>query len=80
VNVGMQEAVLSPSVQEGDHTDLGSQVFRIGCDREQSFRIGSEQQIPKQSWVLQSQDIQLLRYGEDNIEIAGVEKVASPCC
>jgi hypothetical protein len=34
----------------------------------------------KQSRVFQSQDIQLVRYGEDNVEIAGVEKFAFPCC
>ena len=32
VNVGMQEQVLSPGVEDGDETDLGSQVLRIGCN------------------------------------------------
>ena len=32
VNVGMQEQVLSPGVEDGDDTDLGSQVLRIGCN------------------------------------------------
>ena len=51
VNVGMQEQVLSPGVQDGDDADLGSQVFRIGCDFEQSLRAGGEQQIVKQAWI-----------------------------
>lgn len=34
VNVGMQEQVLSPGVEDGDDTDLGSQVLRIGCNFE----------------------------------------------
>ena len=75
----MQEQVLSPGVQDGDHTDLGSQVFRIRCDREQSLCAGREQEMVKQARVLQSQDIQLVRYGEDNVEIAGVEEFALPC-
>src|SRR5215469_1793302 len=78
VNMGMQEQVLSPGVQNGNHTDIGSQVFRIRCDREQSLCAGREQQIVKQARVLQSQDIQLVRYGEDNVEIAGVEEFAFP--
>jgi hypothetical protein len=32
VDVGMQEQVLSPSVEDGDDTDLGSQVLGIGCN------------------------------------------------
>src|SRR5215469_2142340 len=79
VDVWMQEQVLSPGVQDGDHTDLGSQVFRIGCDFEQSSCASSEQQMVEQARVLQSQDIQLVRYGEDHVEIAGVEEFAFPC-
>jgi hypothetical protein len=74
----MQEQVLSPGVQDGDHTDLGSEVLRIGCDFQQRLRSGSEQQIVKQAGVLQSQDIQLVRYREDYVEIAGVEEFAFP--
>jgi hypothetical protein len=37
VNVGMQEQVLSLGVQDREHTDLSSQVFRIGCDFQQRF-------------------------------------------
>src|SRR5205814_3169923 len=50
-----------------------------------SFRLsrrlcaGCEQKIVEQARVLQSQDIQLVRYGEDHVEIAGVEEFAFPC-
>jgi hypothetical protein len=37
VNVGMQEQVLSPGVQDGDCTDFSSKVFRIGCDSRAKF-------------------------------------------
>src|SRR5215470_9376231 len=76
----MQKQVLSPSVQDGDHTDLGSQVLRIGCDLEQRLRSGREQQIVKQAWVLQRQHIQFVRHSEHDMEIAGVEEFALPCC
>src|SRR5262252_2924178 len=75
----MLEQVLSPGVQDGDHTDLGSEVLRIGCDFEQSLCASSEQQIVEQAWVLQSQDIQLVRHGEDNVEVAGVQEFTFSC-
>ena len=67
-------------MQDGDHTDLGSQVFRIGCDFQQGLCAGSEQQIVKQTRVFQSQHIEFVRYGEHDMEIAGVEEFAFPCC
>src|SRR5215468_5533638 len=79
VNVGMQEQVLSPGVQDGDHTDLGSEVLGIRCDFQQRLCASREQQIVKQAGVLQSQHIQLVRYGEDHVKIAGVEEFAFPC-
>ena len=61
VNMGMQEQVLPPGVQDGDHSDLGPEVLGIGCDFQQRLRGGREQQIVKQARVLHSQDIQLVR-------------------
>ena len=79
VNVGMQEQVLSPGVQDADDTDLGSQVLRIDGDFQQRLCAGSEQQIVKQARVLQSQHIQFVRYGEDHVEVAGGQEFAFPC-
>ena len=47
MNVGMQQQVLSPGVEDADHTDLGSQVFRIRCNLQQGLCAGGEQQIVK---------------------------------
>ena len=79
VNVGMQKQVLSPGMQDGDHADLGSEVLHIGCDSQQGLRSSGEQQIVKQAWVLQRQHIQFVRHSEHDMEIAGVEELASPC-
>ena len=79
VNVGMQEQVLSPGVQDREPTDLGSQVFQIGCDFQQGLCAGSEQQIVKQARVLQGQYIEFVRHGEHDMEIAGVEEFAFAC-
>ena len=78
MNVGMQEQVLSPGVQDADHADLGAQVFRIGCDLQQGLRAGGEQQIVEQTRVLQSQHVEFVRHGEHDVEIAGVQEFAFP--
>jgi hypothetical protein len=56
----MQEQVLSPGVQDADHTDLCSQVFRIECNFQQGLRAGGEQQIVKQAQVFQGQHIEFV--------------------
>jgi hypothetical protein len=45
VDVGMQEQVLSPGMQDADHTDFTSQMFRVGCDFQQGLSAGGEQQV-----------------------------------
>ena len=79
VNVGMQEQVLSPGVQDRDHADLSAQMFRIGCDLQQGLRAGGEQQIVKQTRVFQSQHVEFVRHSEHDMEIAGVEEFAFTC-
>jgi hypothetical protein len=49
--VGVEEQILSPSVQDADHADLCTQVFAIESDLQQGLRAGSEQQIVKQTRV-----------------------------
>ena len=80
VNVGMEEQVLSPGVQDRDDTDLSSEVFGIGCDFQQGLCAGGEQQIVKQTRVFQGQHIEFVRHGEHDMEIAGVEEFAFSCC
>jgi hypothetical protein len=67
-------------VQDADHPDLSSQVFGIGCDGQQGLRAGSEQQIVKQTWVLQGQHIEFMGHGEHNVKVAGSQEFAFPCC
>src|SRR5437867_4384491 len=80
VNVGVQKQVLSSGVQDADHTNLSSQVFRIGCDFQQGLRAGGEQQIVKQTRVFQGQHIEFVGDGEYDMEIAGSQEFAFPCC
>ena len=64
VNVGMQEQVLSPGMQDADHTDLSAQVFRVGCDFQQGLSAGSEQQVVKQTRIFQGQQVEFVRHGK----------------
>src|ERR1039457_4579841 len=60
VNVGMQEQVLSPGMQDADHADLSAQVFAIDGDLEQSLSAGGEQQVVEQTRVLQGQHVEFV--------------------
>jgi hypothetical protein len=54
VYVRMMVKVLSPSVEYAKKPDVGTQMFRVAGEFEQRRCTGSEQQIVKQSLVLQS--------------------------
>src|SRR5206468_11984357 len=71
----MQEQVLSPSMQDADHADLGAQVFAIDGDLEQGLSTGGEQQVVEQTRVLQGQHIEFVRHSEHNMEVAGGQEV-----
>jgi hypothetical protein len=53
LNVGMQEQVLSPGVQDADDADLGPQVFAIEGDLQQGLGAGGEEQVVEPTWVFQ---------------------------
>jgi hypothetical protein len=53
VYVRMMVKVLSPSVQHSEKPDVGTQMFRVAGEFEQRRCTSSEEQIVKQSLVLQ---------------------------
>jgi len=67
----MQQQVLPPSVENGDHADFCAQVFGIGRDLQQGLRAGSEQQVVEQTRVVQGQHVEFMRHSEHNMEVAG---------
>jgi hypothetical protein len=71
VNVGMQQQVLPPGMENADHADLCSQVLGIGRDLQQGLRAGSKQQIVEQTWIVQGQHIEFLGHREHHMEVAG---------
>src|ERR1019366_8563366 len=76
VNVGMQEQVLSPGVQDADHADLSAQVFAIDGDLEQSLSAGGEQQVVEQTRILQGQHVEFVGHGEHDMEVTGGQQFA----
>ncbi len=71
VNVGMQEQVLSPGVQDADDADLGAQVFAVEGDLQQGLSAGGEQQVVEQTRIFQSQDVEFMRHSEHDMEVTG---------
>src|SRR5947209_7526301 len=65
----MKQDVLSPGVQHGGETDFRSQVSGSGGNLLQGPGGGSEQDIKKEGRVAESQRIQFLRKGEDDVEV-----------
>jgi len=60
VNVWMMLQVLSPSMEHAKESDLCSQMLRIAGEFQQCGGTGSEEQIVKQSLVLQSESREFL--------------------
>src|ERR1700689_3316980 len=72
----MEKQVLSPSMQNADHTDFRTEVFGIACYFQQCLCAGGEQQVVKHSRVVQRQHIGFGRDGKHDMEVAGGEKLA----
>src|SRR5580704_8243050 len=73
--MGMVLQVLSPSVKNGEKTGLGSQVFRVGRDFEQSLRCCPEQDSIHHALVLESQRCEQLRQREHHVEVRHWQQV-----
>src|SRR5262249_26373759 len=77
--MGMEQQVLSPGMQNADDADLGSQVLGVGSHFEQGLSTGREQQIVEGTWVIQGQHIQLVGYGEYDVEVGSGQKFSFSC-
>src|SRR5215469_9423037 len=75
----MKQQVLSPAVQDGEHTDVGAEPLRITCDFDQRLGCGREQQIVELSRTGQRKDVELMRYGEHDVEVAGGKQFLLSC-
>ena len=67
--VRMMLKVLSPGMEHAKKTDVRSQMLRVAGDFEQCRSTSSEQQIVKQSLVLQGQCGEFVRQREDDVKV-----------
>ena len=76
VNVGMKLQTLVPGMENAEEADLGPEVTRIARDLEESLGAGAKQQAVDQPLVLQRQRSQLMRQGEDNMDVGCRQQLA----
>jgi hypothetical protein len=69
MQVGMMREGLSPSVQDAEKADLGSEVLGVQRNRLQGFGCGPEQQTIHLPFVLEGQGSQGLRQSENHMEV-----------
>ncbi len=75
VHVRMVQQVLSPGVENAEEPYLSAEMFGIGGHLQKSGRRSTEEQIVNDPLVLQRQHTQLVRQRENDVEIAGIDKL-----
>jgi hypothetical protein len=69
MDMRMSQQILAPGMQHGEESDLSPQVFGIGGNLQKGLRTGAEQEVIEDLLVLQRQLTELMRQGEDNMDI-----------
>ena len=70
----VQKQILTPGVKYTEEADLGTQVRRIGSDCSQCLGRGTEKDVIDLCFVLIGDGCDLLRHGEDDMEVFGLEQ------
>lgn len=78
VQMRVMQQILSPSVQDGNKADLGTQMLGVARDGAQGFGGGSKQDVVDQRLVLVRDRRNLLRHGEDDVEILDRQQLGLP--
>src|SRR6185437_8074407 len=79
VKVGMQQQVLSPGVQDGEGADVSAEPLRVARDFDQGLGCGSEQQIVELARAGEGKDVEFMRHGEYDMEVADGKQFLLPC-
>ena len=69
MDMGMVEQILPPGVQDGEESDFGTQVRRVGGDDAQRLGCCTEKNAVKDPFVVKSYSGDLFWQGENNMEI-----------
>ena len=78
MDMGMMEQILPPGVQDGEKSDLRTQMQRIGCDDAQRLGRGTEKNIVNDLFVVEGYGGNLFRYCEDDVKIGSIEQLGLP--
>ena len=78
VQMGMEEQVLSPGVEDGGKTHLSTQMLLVPGDRLDGGCRGLEELIEYDPFVSQSERIELVGQREDHMKVGGGQKSLSP--
>lgn len=66
---------LTPSMQQGDEADLGTQVLGSGCDGAQGLGGGVKQNVIDRGFILVRDDGDRFGQREDNVEVLNGNEV-----
>jgi len=69
VYMGMMLEVLSPGVEHAEESNIGTEMLGIASEFEQRSGAGAEEQIVEQPLVLEDESGELVRQGEDDVEV-----------
>lgn len=69
------QQILTPGMEHGEEADFRAQMRGIGGDRAQGLRGRAEQDVVDLPLVLIGEDSDLLRYGEDHVEVLRVQQL-----
>src|SRR5437764_180067 len=78
MQVRVKLEALSPTVKDGEETDLRSEMLRIRRDGSQRLCCNAEEDAQNQLFVLVGDGGDLLRHGKDNVKIADLQEFGLP--
>lgn len=78
MQVWVQYERLAPGVQNREDSQVSPEVLGIGRDLEQRLGGAVEQQIIEHLGVAQSQNVELLRQGEDDVKVGHRQQFVAP--
>jgi hypothetical protein len=70
MEMGMEEEILSPAVQDGREADFSPQVFGIPREHGECAGRGVEEEIVEGALVAQGQGVEFMGESEDEVEVA----------
>lgn len=76
VYVRVKSEGLPPGVQNGQHADECSEASAVAGDDQQRLAYSSEQDVVEPAWIPQSECVEQLRNGEDDMEVRYGKKLA----